>query len=142
MNDVHFSHQTDEWATPAKFFAEISAEFGPFDIDVCASAANAKCARYFDRSANGLEQDLGSKNWCNPPYSAAAKWVLKARREQLKGNVTVMLLFARTDTRYFHDSIYNKPNVAIRFIKGRLKFGSSRGDAPAPSMLVIFKPHV
>lgn len=40
---------------------------------------------------------------------------------------------------YFHDYIYQKPNVEIRFIRGRLKFGDGKNSAPFPSMVVIFK---
>ena len=32
-----------------------------------------------------------------------------------------------------------KPNVEIRFIRGRLKFGDGKNSAPFPSMVVIFK---
>lgn len=53
------------------------------------------------------------------------------------GNVVVMLLPARTDTRWFHEYIYNKAEV--RFIKGRLKFGGSKNAAPFPSMIVVFR---
>ena len=48
-----------------------------------------------------------------------------------------MLIPARTDTRAFHDYIYNK--AEIRFIRGRLKFGGSKNAAPFPSMIVIFR---
>lgn len=34
---------------------------------------------------------------------------------------------------------YQKPNVEIRFIRGRLKFGDGKNSAPFPSMVVIFK---
>lgn len=47
-----------------------------------------------------------------------------------------MLLPARTDTKWFHNWIYGK--AEIQFIKGRLKFGTSKTSAPFPSMLVIF----
>lgn len=50
-----------------------------------------------------------------------------------------MLLPARTDTKWFHDYIYKKKNVEIRFVKGRLKFGGCKNSAPFPSMVVIFK---
>lgn len=55
---------------------------------------------------------------------------------------TVCLLPARTDTRWFHDFIYNKQNVEIRFIKGRLKFGDSKNSAPFPSMICVFNKFV
>lgn len=54
-------------------------------------------------------------------------------------DVVVLLIPARTDTRWFHEYLYNKPNVELRFIRGRLKFGDSKNSAPFPSMLAILK---
>jgi hypothetical protein len=48
-----------------------------------------------------------------------------------------MLIPARTDTAFFHDHIYNRPDVEIRFVRGRLKFGDSKNSAPFPSMVVV-----
>jgi phage N-6-adenine-methyltransferase len=118
----------------------VSKEFGGFDLDTCATAENAKCTKFLDIAASGLDQHWQAKNWCNPPYSELKKWVTKARREQLRGNLTVMLVPARTDTAIFHDSIYNQPSVEIRFVRGRLKFRGSETSAPFPSMLLIFNP--
>ena len=53
------------------------------------------------------------------------------------GTIVVMLIPARTDTRYFHDYILNRSEV--RFIKGRIKFGDAKYNAPFPSMVVIFR---
>ncbi len=50
-----------------------------------------------------------------------------------------MLIPARTDTKWFHEYIYDKPNVEIRFLKGRLKFVGAEHSAPFPSMVVIFR---
>lgn len=50
----------------------------------------------------------------------------------------VMLIPARTDTKWFHDFIYQQQGVEIRFIKGRLRFGNSINSAPFPSMVVVF----
>jgi phage N-6-adenine-methyltransferase len=68
MENVHFSHETNEWATPQDFFDKVSKEFGGFDLDTCATAENAKCAKFFDIAASGLDQHWEAKNWCNPPY--------------------------------------------------------------------------
>ena len=79
--------------------------------------------------------------WCNPPYGREiGKWVNMSWHASANATV-VMLLPARTDTRWFHDYIYKKPNVEVRFIKGRLKFGNSKNSAPFPSMIVVFRPH-
>lgn len=77
--------------------------------------------------------------FCNPPYGKEMyKWVEKCYFEGRKEHTTVVLLIpARTDTKYFHDFIIHR--TEIRFIKGRLKFGNSKNTAPFPSMLVIFR---
>lgn len=76
--------------------------------------------------------------FCNPPYSKIADWVKKCYTESLKPNTTVVMLIpARTDTKYFHGYIYHR--AEIRFIKGRLKFNDGKGSAPFPSMIVIFR---
>lgn len=81
----------------------------------------------------------GERVFCNPPYGKEiGKWVQKSLEESRKPNtLVVMLIPARTDTRYFHDFIYGR--AEIRFIRGRLKFGNSKTSAPFPSMVVIFK---
>ena len=81
----------------------------------------------------------GETVFCNPPYGRAiSSWVQKAYSEwAINGAEVVMLLPARTDTKWFHDYIYNR--AEIRFIKGRLKFGGCKHNAPFPNMIVIFR---
>lgn len=81
----------------------------------------------------------GHRVFCNPPYGhAISAWVEKAFREGTKdGTLVVLLIPARTDTKYFHDYILYRSE--IRFVPGRLKFGNSRQSAPFPSMIVIFR---
>jgi site-specific DNA-methyltransferase (adenine-specific) len=74
----------------------------------------------------------------NPPYGREVRlWIARAHSQAKKGNLTVALLPARTDTKWFHDYIYGQHEV--RFVKGRLKFGGSKNPAPFPSMIVIFR---
>ena len=75
--------------------------------------------------------------FCNPPYNELSRWAKKCYEEYLNGAVVVMLVPARTDTKWFHDWIYHK--AELRFIKGRLRFGNSTSNAPFPSMVVVFK---
>ena len=135
---VMFSSASDNWSTPQDLFDQLNEEFD-FNLDPCASANNAKCAQYFTKEQDGLKQNWGQRVFCNPPYGRGiGKWVEKCSEEAKKDNtLCVMLLPARTDTRWFHDFIYNKAEV--RFLKGRLKFGNSKNSAPFPSMVVIFK---
>ncbi len=129
-----YSSLTPEWATPIAFFKEIDAKFN-FELDVCASNENYKCEKYFTEKENGLIQEWDNVNWCNPPYGRQiGLWVEKSFKENLKGKTVVLLLPARTDTKWFHEFVYKKHD--IDFIKGRLKFNDSNNSAPFPSMLV------
>ena len=129
------------WETPQDFFDELNKEF-KFNLDPCATKETAKCKNYFTKEDDGLKQDWGGYHvFCNPPYGSEIKyWVKKGFEEGLKKNtLVVMLIPARTDTKYFHEYIYHK--AEIRFIKGRLKFKGRQkgsGSAPFPSMVIVF----
>jgi phage N-6-adenine-methyltransferase len=141
INKGLFTSDSSEWETPQWLFRELDEEFN-FRVDVAATYENTKCEIFYDKHADSLKSSwsLWKRIWCNPPYgSEVAKWVQKAYEESLHPltEVIVMLLPARTDTRWFHDYIYGKSE--IRFLKGRLKFSNSKNSAPFPSMVVIFK---
>lgn len=136
--EVMFSSKTDMWATPQDFFNKLDDEFY-FTLDPCATHENAKCNYYFTKEKNGLlESWEGETVFCNPPYGREIyDWVKKSYEESLKPNTTVVMLIpARTDTKYWHEFIFGK--AEIRFVKGRLKFGDSNNSAPFPSAVVIF----
>lgn len=135
MNKGLFSSNTCEWETPIDLFNILDHEFN-FTLDPCSNNNNFKCKKHYTLKENGLVQDWSSDIvFMNPPYGRDIyNWVRKA----YNSNTTVAcLLPARTDTKWFHEFIYNKSE--IRFIKGRLKFGRSKNSAPFPSMIVIFK---
>ena len=134
---VMFSSATDIWETPQNFFDLLDSEF-KFDVDVCALPENAKCRNYYTPEMDGLRQKWEGVCWCNPPYGRKiGEWVKKANGSAEAGATVVMLLPARTDTKWFHEYIYRR--AEIRFVRGRLKFGGSKNSAPFPSMVVIFR---
>ena len=134
-----FRSDSIEWETPQEFFNMCDREFH-FTLDVCSTDENAKCKKHFTIEDNGLKQSwTGERVWMNPPYGKEiSKWMKKAYEESKKGALVVCLVPARTDTTWFHAYAYQKANVEIRFIKGRLKFGGCTNSAPFPSMLVIY----
>lgn len=137
--DLIFSSKSMEWATPQDLFDKLDGEFG-FTLDPCSTDDNAKCKRHYTLAENGLKQDWGGQIvFCNPPYGRQiGAWVEKCYRESQKPNtLVVMLLPARTDTKWFHQFIYH--HSEIRFVRGRLKFGGSKNSAPFPSMIVIYR---
>lgn len=102
---------------------------------VCALPENAKCEKFFTPEMDGLKQEWTGVCWCNPPYGRQiGKWVEKACKSFA---TVVMLIPARTDTKWFHD--YCLPYGKIEFLRGRLKFGGCENPAPFPSMIVVFK---
>ena len=137
MNRVLCSSKETVWSTPQDFFNKLNEEFD-FTIDVCALPENAKCKRYFTPEDDALKQKWTGTCFCNPPYGREiGQWVEKASKSADEGATVVMLLPARTDTKWFHNYVYGK--AEIRFVAGRLKFGGSKNNATFPSMVVIFR---
>lgn len=138
MNKVLFSSKKENWETPQNLFDELNKEFN-FTVDVASDENNYKVSKYYTKKEDGLQQNWENETvWCNPPYGREiGKWIKKAF-DSCSATI-VMLIPARTDTKWFHEYIYKKNNVEIRFLKGRLKFGNSKNSAPFPSMIVIFK---
>ena len=125
--NVHFSSLRSDWTTPAEFYIGLDDEFH-FTFDPCPVTPT------FD----GLKEDWGLRNFCNPPYGREiTAWIKKGYEESLKGKLVVFLLPSRTDTRWWHD--YTMKADEIRFIKGRLKFGGAKNSAPFPSCVAIFR---
>ncbi|MUV13564.1 DNA N-6-adenine-methyltransferase [Noviluteimonas gilva] len=134
---VWASSATDLWATPQDFFDTLNAEFG-FELDVCATDENAKCARYFTATNDGLAQEWRGVCWMNPPYGRViGDWMRKAYESAQAGATVVCLVPSRTDTRWWHDYAMKGE---IRYVRGRLKFGGSKNSAPFPCAVVIFQP--
>jgi phage N-6-adenine-methyltransferase len=133
--NVHFSSKTDMWSTPQSFFTKYDEKYN-FNLDVCASEDNAKCAKYFTETDDGLQQKWEGVCWMNPPYGREIiKWMKKAYESSLNGATVVCLVPARTDTTWWHEYAMKG---TIEFIRGRLKFGNSKNSAPFPSAIVVF----
>jgi phage N-6-adenine-methyltransferase len=139
INKGLYSSNTYEWETPQALFNVLKNEF-KLDFDVCATKENAKCSNYFTIKEDGLQQDWRGNCWMNPPYGRGIKkWVKKAYESSLNGATVVCLLPARTDTIWWHEYCEKVDKRDIRFIKGRLRFGNSKDNAPFPSVIVIFR---
>jgi site-specific DNA-methyltransferase (adenine-specific) len=136
----HFSSEAQDWETPRYIFAALNTEFG-FTVDACATADNAKLERYWTEKDNGMAQDWSDEIvWMNPPYNRAEEWMRKAWQESRRGATVVCLVYARTDSAWWHKYAMK---AEIRLFAQRLKFkkGGKRSDvAPWASALVIFRP--
>jgi site-specific DNA-methyltransferase (adenine-specific) len=126
---------SDKWSTPPEVLEPLQKEF-QFNYDPCPIT-------WKEGDSDALLTDWGTRTFCNPPYSKVSEFVKKASDESQKGKLVVLLINVATDTKWFHEYIYNKAD--IRFVKGRIKFinpsdPKKRVPAPRPSMIVIFNP--
>ena len=114
--------------TPINIWDKLSKEF-LFTCDMCASDDNHLVDKYYT-----IENSSLNANWDNeiayvhPLFdSKIGKFVEKASKHI---GTFVFLLPASTHTKYFHEFLYKKPNVEIRFLRKPLngfRFGNDDG---------------
>lgn len=135
-----FDSAKQEWTTPQALFDRLNKEFR-FNCDLAADATNTKCEVYVDAERDALTQPWFGTCWLNPPYGAKKPrlqdWVKTAYQETRKpGCVVVMLIPARTNTRWWHD--FCMLATEIRFLNGRPRFGDAKHGLPQPLALIVF----
>ena len=128
--------QKDELLTPPY----IMDALGEFDLDPCSPIGRPwdTAKKHYTVADEGLGKEWEGRVFCNPPYGTETKkWLNKCAEH---GNA-IGLVFARTETRMFFESVWDKAD-AIFFIKGRLSFfnvqGEKGGTAGAPSVLIAY----
>ena len=121
MDKVLFSKKSDNWRTPKVIYKRYM-EKGYYD----------PCP--YNSTFNGLEIEWNDNNFVNPPYSKIKDFINKAIEEHKKGKEVVLLIPARTDTKYFRKLV--DYGVDITFITGRLHFNESN-SAPFPSCIIF-----
>lgn len=126
---IQYTNKSDYWNTPSDLYANIINEgwidYNPADSMI--TPFNQNVSKY-----------SGSKIYINPPFSLLSK---QEMFETLVGllvnnNKVLLLMPARTDTKYFHNFLKLAPRVY--FIKGRLAF-NDKGSAPFPTILLEFR---
>ena len=134
----------DVWNTPQWLFEALDKEFG-FTLDPCSDGDNAKCAKFFTQTDNGLLMDWATETvFMNPPYSEVGDWMRKAYGAAQEGATVVCLVPSRTDSHWWHDYAMKGE---IRFIRGRLcfgddvrRFGVRSRSAPFASAIIVLRP--
>jgi len=140
-------NESKEWYTPREIFQALNIDF---DLDPCSPGQDIvrwiPAQIHYTIRDDGLTAKWFGNVFINPPYGMdTPKWM---RRLSKHGN-GIALVFARPDTRWFHD--YVPLADAICFIKGRIGFVPAekalfyadgiwkpKGGCGAASMLVAF----
>ena len=126
--------QSVDWWTPPKVFDKLDIEF---DVDVASPIGGVDwipAKKYYTKEDDGLNKDWDGTVWMNPPYGiATGSWLDKF----VKHRDGIALVFARTDTRWFHNYALNAD--ALLFTKGRLAFiNPERSDTSTPATGSLF----
>lgn len=125
-----------DWETPQWLFDILNEEFH-FDVDLCATKKNAKCAKFYTRTQDGLKQEWRGSCWLNPPYGRGVidKWLKKAS----ESNATIVCLVpSRTGPPWWQQYVMGHASE-IRFLAGKLKFVGAKSVAGFCSAIVIFR---
>jgi hypothetical protein len=135
------SSRTDDWFTPPHVIARVVAVLGSIDLDPCSDdARTVPAAVHYDRRIDGLAGPWHGKVFCNPPYgrgSVIPRWLEKFAGERDCGRMHegILLVPARTETEWFR-ILWGAD--ALCFWHGRIQFGTSKVNAPFPSVLGYF----
>jgi phage N-6-adenine-methyltransferase len=133
--------EADNAATPWRIVRALEVEFGPFDLDPCATAATAKAPRFFGVDVDGIRQEWAGRVFCNPPYSQKVRWLVKAYASARRGALVVCLLPARIESAWYREHVLGKAEV--RMIPDRINFEGPGGRVVRPRdgcMVAIFRP--
>lgn len=128
-----FSSKNQEYETPDTLFNKVNNIF-KFETDICASKENTKCKKYYSEEDSCLDKIWEGVNWMNPPYKNMKTFIKKAFDER-ENAITVCLIPARTNTKWWHDYCMKGE---IYFICGRPKFKGCIHGLPQPLALVVF----
>jgi len=128
-----------EWYTPPHIINLVIRLFGEIDLDPASNEGDpwVTARRHFTAADDGLSRPWNGRVFLNPPWNAQgspAAWVKKLVEGYEHGAVTeaVCLLPARTNTAWM-DLLRG---YARCFVRGRLRFGDAKGEAPFPVVLV------
>ena len=133
FNTNRFKSTNQSGETPDDLWRRIDSEYH-FDRDVCASAENTKCPLFWTETDSCLDKEWSGVNWMNPPFKNMKVFVKKAFEERHRA-ITVCLIPARTNTRWWHDYCMR---AEVYFICGRPKFKGYPHGLPQPLALVVF----
>ena len=136
-----FQSTNQDWKLPKEIFDKLNNEFH-FDKELATSECNSLMENHFTEKENALKHKWIGRNYVNPPFKFASKWVKKAYNESQNGGMICMVIPSKTNTIWWHR--YCMKAKEIRFICGRPLFmregyeGNHHG-LPFPLSIIIFE---
>lgn len=122
--------KNDRWETPQDVYEKFckKVDIHP-ELDVCATRETAKCKLYFGPDHHNFNRKNGLANvwdrpfFMNPPYSEKEIWLDYAINQAIAWGVPcIILVFAKTDTKWWDIFVTQNDFVNVHFHKGRIHF--------------------
>jgi hypothetical protein len=145
----NFSHDRvpdgkEEWLTDPRIIHNL----GRFDLDPCSPVTRPwnTAHTHYSIEEDGTIMPWKGRVWLNPPYGKKTGIFMELLKNHGNG---IALVYARTETKFFFDHIWNDAD-ALFFFQGRLLFYHVDGSpctnkktgspeyAGAPSVLVAY----
>jgi len=142
----------DIWETPPDVYEKFCRKVGTIpEVDVCATMSTTKCTLWYGPDhPNPNHRDAFDHLWkrpffMNPPYSNKEKWLEYAINQSLAWGVPcIILIYAKTDTKWWHTYVTEHDFVKVYFQRGRIRFwkNGKPGPSAAPygSAWLVIKP--
>ncbi len=133
--------ENDFWETPPDVYEKFCKKVGIYpELDVCATKSTTKCKHYFGidhpnpKYRNALDNLWDKPFFMNPPYSTKELWFEYAIHQTLAWGVPcIMLVFAKTDTKWWDKFVTQNDFVKVHFHKGRIRFWREGKPAASPA---------
>lgn len=164
MNPSLLSSAKQDWRTPPEVLDVVREAFGgAIDSDPCPSpnradwfarwnfCPSAEPAPYVEGQPVGCRVDglaHGGAGWyrpdgkrvfVNPPFSENKRWVANCVDAAYWGCEVILLIPARTDTRYWQEGIVTAD--ALCFWRGRIRFVGAPASAPFATAFAYWGPN-
>lgn len=128
------------WLTPP----EIVRALGHFDLDPCACPEPepwVTASEHWTLKDNSLNRPWHGRVWLNPPFGPKPV-VMAFMRRMATHNHGTALLFARTETELFFETVWGRA-TGLLFLKGRPHFHRQDGtrakaNSGAPVVLIAY----
>jgi phage N-6-adenine-methyltransferase len=132
-----------DYGTPADFLDAVARRFGRLDVDLAATAADAKAPVFVTPEQDSFtvswsDEFIGSTMWLNPPFANLGLWARKCSAEAealLRGRI-LMLSPAAVGSNWFAQHVHRKAMVLA--LSPRITFVGETHPYPKDLILSVY----
>jgi phage N-6-adenine-methyltransferase len=127
-------------STPWEFIHAVEPRFGTIQVDLAATAENAKAPLWITPEENSFAVDWHKFNdgllWLNPEFDNITPWVRKCAYEAKRGAHILLLCRASVDANWWWDYVYGR--AVVYTLTPRIIFEGQTIGYPSPLALCTY----